>query len=100
MQSITAILKQLGIKKVNESVCTGVNWISAVGTVSQVISSPVDGKKIGSIIYAGETEYEAVMKRAGDAFHAWSSLTAPKEGTSFVNMAIFSGRIKTILECL
>ena len=80
MQNITAILKQLGIKKTNESVCTGVNWISAVGSQHKQISSPVDGKSIGSVIYASETEYEAVMKRAQDAFHYWKNIPAPKRG--------------------
>lgn len=80
MQSVNAILKQLGIRKINESVCTGVNWISAVGTENRVITSPVDGKKIASVVFASDTEYEAVMKRAGDAFVKWSSMPAPKRG--------------------
>lgn len=80
MQNISAILKQLGIRKVSESVCTGVNWISAVGSKHRDIISPVDGNKIGSVIYATESEYEAVMKRAGDAFNVWRNLPAPKRG--------------------
>lgn len=46
MQNIATVLKQLGIKKLNESVCTGVNWISAVGSTNREIVSPVDGKKL------------------------------------------------------
>ncbi len=80
MQNISAILKQIGIRKVSESVCTGVNWISAVGSKHRDIISPVDGNKIGSVIYATESEYEAVMKRAGDAFNVWRNLPAPKRG--------------------
>ncbi len=80
MQKIAAILKQLGIKPLNESVCTGTNWISAVGSVKQDVISPVDGKKIASFIYATETEYEAVMKRATDAFVHWRNIPAPKRG--------------------
>ncbi len=80
MLNIAQVLKQLGIKKVNESVCTGVNWISAMGTSTKVIVSPTDGKKIASVIYASETEYEAVMKRAGDAFQVWRNMPAPKRG--------------------
>jgi aldehyde dehydrogenase (NAD+) len=80
MLNISQVLKQLGIKKVNESVCTGVNWISAVGSTKREIVSPTDGKKIASVIYATETEYEAVMKRAGDAFQVWRNMPAPKRG--------------------
>ncbi len=80
MLNISQVLKQLGIHKVNESVCTGVNWISAVGSKQRDIVSPVDGKKIGSIIYASITEYEAVMKRANDAFLIWRKMPAPKRG--------------------
>ncbi len=80
MQKIAQVLKQLGIKKINESACTGTNWISAVGTMQRDIISPVDGKKAGSIIYASMTEYEAVMKRARDAFHVWKQVPAPKRG--------------------
>ena len=80
MLNIAQVLKQLGIKKVNESVCTGVNWISAVGSTKREIVSPTDGKKIASVIYASETEYEAVMKRAGDAFQVWRNMPAPKRG--------------------
>lgn len=80
MQKIAPILKQLGIKPLNESVCTGTNWISAVGSVKKEVISPVDGKKIASFIYATETEYEAVMKRATDAFVYWRNIPAPKRG--------------------
>lgn len=80
MQNIAAVLKQLGIKKVNESVCTGINWISAVGSRHRDIISPVDGKKIGSVVFATETEYEAVMKRAQDASRMWQAIPAPKRG--------------------
>jgi aldehyde dehydrogenase (NAD+) len=80
MQNINQVLKQLGIKKLNESVCTGVNWISAVGSKNIDVYSPVDGKKIASVIPAMDTEYEAVMKRAGDAFRIWRKMPAPQRG--------------------
>lgn len=80
MQKIPQILKQLGINKLNESVCTGTNWISAVGTTRRSIVSPVDGKTIGAIVYASITEYEAVMKRAQEASTYWRNIPAPKRG--------------------
>ncbi|MCK9480930.1 MAG: aldehyde dehydrogenase family protein [Bacteroidia bacterium] len=79
-QDISNILKKLRIRRLNESVCTGTNWITAVGTKSREIISPVDGKLIGKIVYAGETEYEAVLKRSEDAFHKWRKYTAPERG--------------------
>ncbi|NQW43338.1 MAG: aldehyde dehydrogenase family protein [Bacteroidetes bacterium] len=80
MQKIAPILKQLGIKPINESVCSGQNWISAIGSLKKDIISPVDGEKIASFIYASETEYEAVMKRASDAALYWKNIPAPKRG--------------------
>jgi aldehyde dehydrogenase (NAD+) len=80
MQKIAPILKQLGIKAINESVCTGQNWISAMGSAKKEVISPVDGKSIAAFIYATETEYEAVMKRSKDASLHWRNIPAPKRG--------------------
>lgn len=80
MLKISQIFKQLGLKKDCESVCTGTNWISAVGTEHRDIISPVDGKKIGNVTYASVTEYEAVLKRANDAKLKWQQIPAPKRG--------------------
>ncbi len=77
---IKKVLKELGIPARLESVCTGTNWITALGTKTRDIISPVDGNKLASVVYAGDTEYEAVMKRAQDAFQVWSSMPAPKRG--------------------
>jgi aldehyde dehydrogenase (NAD+) len=70
----------LGIRNQNESVCTGISWISAVGSKEVKVHSPVDGNLIGTFIPATETEYEAILKRSQDAFHFWKSLPAPKRG--------------------
>ncbi|MDI1233580.1 MAG: aldehyde dehydrogenase family protein [bacterium] len=80
MQNIAQVLKQLGIKKVSESVCTGNSWISAVGTSKKEITSPVDSQLIGSLIYASETEYEAILKRTNAAAIYWKQIPAPKRG--------------------
>src|SRR5690606_32832378 len=80
MQRINQVLKVLGIKKMNESVCTGTNWISAVGSSKINVVSPVDGKTIGSVVQATETEYEAVMKRAQQAAEYWKNIPAPVRG--------------------
>lgn len=74
------LLKDLGIGNKIESVCTGTNWISALGTQTRNINSPVDGKKISQVVYAGPTEYEAVISRAQIAFQKWQAMPAPARG--------------------
>jgi aldehyde dehydrogenase (NAD+) len=80
MQKIAQVLKQLGIKKECESVCTGLNWINAVGGRHREIVSPVDSKKLGVVHFATMSEYEAVLKRAVDAKNIWQNIPAPKRG--------------------
>jgi aldehyde dehydrogenase (NAD+) len=74
------ILKLLQVPNRAESVCTGTGWITAVGSVERDIVSPADGKKLGTVIYATETEYEAVMKRAVQAAEKWKEVPAPLRG--------------------
>lgn len=77
---ITKSLTELGIKSQLESVSTGTQWITALGTSTREIISPVDGKKLCSVVLAGETEYDAVLKRATEASQVWSKIPAPKRG--------------------
>ncbi|MBM3920886.1 MAG: aldehyde dehydrogenase family protein [Sphingomonadales bacterium] len=77
---IKPVLKALGISPQLESVSTGTQWLTALGTETRDIISPVDGKKITTVVYAGETEYEALMKRAEAAFPAWRAMPAPARG--------------------
>lgn len=74
------ILKTLQVPAVAESVCTGTAWITAVGSVHRDIVSPAYGKKLGEVVFATETEYEAVMKRAVQAAAAWQEVPAPRRG--------------------
>lgn len=78
--NINKTLSDLGIGQVLESACTGTQWITALGTGSRVITSPVDGKTITKVVFAGDTEYEAILKRAASAFETWSKIPAPKRG--------------------
>lgn len=77
---IDKVLQNLGISPVLESASTGVHWISALGTKKEKIISPVDGKELCEVIYASATEYEALIKRAGEAFEIWKNTPAPKRG--------------------
>lgn len=78
--SIQSLLTQLGIKSINESVCTGTQWITPVGSETRNIVSPVDGKTIATITFATTTEYERVTKVAQSAFEYWRLVPAPKRG--------------------
>ena len=80
MQKIAQVFKNLGVKQHCESVCTGLNWIDAVGSEHRKIVSPTDGKKIGEMTFAGITEYEAILKRAQSAAQFWNQIPAPKRG--------------------
>lgn len=77
---INKILKELGVPDKLESVGTGTQWISALGTKTREIVSPVDGQTLCSVVYAGVTEYEAVLKRSQEAYKIWSQKPAPARG--------------------
>ena len=72
-------LKTLNIGATNNGVSTGVKWLDSKGATIESIS-PVDGKKIGSVISADKESYEAVIKKAGEAFKTWRLMPAPKRG--------------------
>ncbi len=72
-------LKTLHIKEANPGVSTGEEWISSKGeTISSY--SPVDGKLIGTVVSADREAYDAVVKKAGEAFIEWRTWPAPKRG--------------------
>ena len=60
-------LKTLGIDTTNNGVSTGTKWIQSSGETIDSFS-PVDGKKIGSVIAADKASYEAVITKAEEAF--------------------------------
>ena len=72
-------LETLGIKAANNGVSTGTQWISSTGSVIESFS-PADGKKIGAVTSADKDAYEAVIKKAEEAFLAWRLVPAPKRG--------------------
>jgi aldehyde dehydrogenase (NAD+) len=80
MTSVENALNALGVRKKNESASTGRNWYTAVGSVEQEVTSPVDGSVIGTFVYATETEYEAVINKAQKAYETWKEIPAPKRG--------------------
>lgn len=76
---IEEALKTLGIEAINRGASTGSHWFNTRGP--QIDSySPADGQLIASVSAATETEYEAVILKAQDAFKVWRTIPAPKRG--------------------
>jgi aldehyde dehydrogenase (NAD+) len=72
-------LKILRVDSSNQGVSTGQEWINSKGEIINSFS-PVDGKHIGSVISADKESYEAVIKKAEQAFIQWRQVPAPKRG--------------------
>ena len=76
---IQEALKKLGIEELNRGASTGSHWFSTRGTKIDSYS-PADGQLIASVNSATETEYEAVILKAQEAFKVWKTIPAPKRG--------------------
>ncbi len=76
---IKEALEVLGVKQHNAGVSTGANWLEA-GSNKLVSTSPADGKEIGTVTEATAEEYDAVVKKAEEAFKQWRMVPAPKRG--------------------
>lgn len=76
---IQKILKELGIKDINNGASTGDNWLSTNG---ETITSytPVDGSAIAQVKMATTDDYNAVVDKAHEAFLEWRKLPAPQRG--------------------
>ena len=74
------LLFDLGIKAKNESICTGREWVTSLGTECIDVTSPVDGKTLAQVVYASQSEYEHVIKKAQEAFLYWRAVPAPVRG--------------------
>lgn len=73
------ILKQFNIAAVNSGVSTGATWLEAGGP--QLTSfSPVDGKEIAAVKSTSREDYDAVVKKAAEAFITWRQWPAPRRG--------------------
>jgi aldehyde dehydrogenase (NAD+) len=72
-------LKNLQITSKNSGVSTGNIWLRPKGEKLNSYS-PVDGKLIASVSSADKESYEAVIKKAQEAFLRWRLWPAPKRG--------------------
>jgi aldehyde dehydrogenase (NAD+) len=73
------VLQQLGIKEINAGTSTGKDWMQSNGNAI-TSSSPVDSKRLASVQTTSEEDYEAVIKKAGEAFLEWRLWPSPKRG--------------------
>ncbi|MGB4399074.1 MAG: aldehyde dehydrogenase family protein [Daejeonella sp.] len=76
---INKLLQNLGIQEINDSASTGKNWSASPGK-PEAVYSPVDGKVIASVNFAGVEEYESVIQQAEKAFQIWRTWPSPKRG--------------------
>lgn len=75
---IKEVLKQLGVKDINEGSSTGANNFSSGQTIESF--SPVDGKLIGKVKTTTKEDFENVMSAATSAFKTWRTIPAPQRG--------------------
>lgn len=76
---IKDILKKLKINDVNDGVSTGTRSLTCKGDTIESFS-PVDGKPIAKVSSCDKEAYEAVVKKAQDAYAIWREVPAPKRG--------------------
>lgn len=74
-----AVLRKLGIKEINASVCTGTQWFETNGAITSS-ASPIDDKEIAKVKNATMDDYEMVMQKAQEAFKVWRKVPAPIRG--------------------
>ncbi len=72
-------LQRLGLKEINEGVCTGTRWLDCKGKQSGSIS-PIDNTLIAEVKTASLDDYEQVIQTAREAFKVWRKVPAPKRG--------------------
>jgi aldehyde dehydrogenase (NAD+) len=76
---IKEILDTLGVQEINKGASTGSYWFNTRGEKLDSFS-PVNGELIASVNSASETDYEAIILKAHEAFLEWRMVPAPKRG--------------------
>ncbi|WP_291784848.1 aldehyde dehydrogenase family protein [Cecembia sp.] len=72
-------LERLGIQSENLGTSTGETWIKSTGAYIGSFS-PADGKLIGKVQMTDDAGYEAIIKKAEEAFKVWRTKPAPERG--------------------
>ena len=78
--NIKHVLDHLHINDINHAFSTGNTWGSSEDATIKDIVSPVDGKKIASVKFAMENDYNQVVMQSQKAFVSWRTIPAPKRG--------------------
>ena len=73
-------LKRLQVSSENKGVSTGTKWMPVSSGEKIESSSPVDGKKIGTVSVCNDKNYNLVIETAQKAFVEWRLWPAPKRG--------------------
>jgi aldehyde dehydrogenase (NAD+) len=77
---ISDILKRLHINDINDAFSTGSNWGSSAGATVKISHRRLTAKKIASVKFATEADYNQVVEQAAKAFKTWRTTPAPKRG--------------------
>ncbi|WP_205461722.1 L-piperidine-6-carboxylate dehydrogenase [Mangrovibacterium lignilyticum] len=72
-------LQKLGIKAINEGICSGTKWQTGHGDLINSYS-PADGKLIAQVTQATLEDYQQVVEKAKSAFVEWRKVPAPARG--------------------
>src|SRR4051812_10420073 len=76
---VSESLRALGIKDINNGVCTGTKWFETSGELIESYAS-ADGALIGKVKQGTADDYEKVAQLASEAFISWRMVPAPKRG--------------------
>ena len=79
MKNISEILNNLKLKDINQGASDGVNHVKSDGELKNIYS-PVDGKKIASVIETSNESYEQLIDIAQKSFLKWRKVPAPVRG--------------------
>ncbi len=76
-----ALLEKLQIKEINPGACTGPDgWLEDPSGTELVSYNPTTGEPIAKVIQATEATYDALVRRASEAFESWRLVPAPQRG--------------------
>ena len=73
-------LSELGLREINQGTSSGSNWIKSNGNVKD--NTPVDGKKIASVVESDENAYEEILKISTNSFMNWRKTPTEKRRVS------------------
>ena len=76
--TIQEILKDLGLKQVNQGTSTGQNYFGSGDIIPSY--SPVDGALIAKVSTTSKEDFEKVTQTASEAFKSFRLIPAPKRG--------------------